>query len=103
MKITHPQLDPNLNRTRKPAAAAPSRREEYDFPQVNPESPYVNTYLGKFSIPVEGEDGLHPGLLYIPRQKSPLGIWFWCLSQAVWNRIPFSKKETGSISSKSTA
>ena len=69
MKFTHPQLDPNLNRTRKPAAAAPSQREEYDFPQVNPENPYVNTYLGKFSIPVEGEDGLHPGLLYIPKTE----------------------------------
>ena len=44
----HPQLDPMLNRVRKPREAHgfPEPSEPVDYPLADPADPYRNTYLG---------------------------------------------------------
>ena len=69
---THPQLDPYFNRTRKTPTSTPRKPDSNppDFPRVNPEDPYTNTYLGKISLPFKDEKGQErPALLYIPKTE----------------------------------
>ena len=76
---THPQLDPYFNRTRKTPTSTPRKPDSNppDFPRVNPEDPYTNTYLGKISVSFRDEKGLErPALLYIPKQRNRLEYGF---------------------------
>ena len=65
MNYDHPQLDPNFNRSRGPRAA--QKPATIDFPAVDPENPYRNTYLGFIEAPIEDAQGRrHDMLMYIP-------------------------------------
>ena len=68
MNRQHPQLDPLLNRTRVPGRPrGPVPGEAIDYPEVDPEAPYRNTYLGFIETPIVDVSGNRRDMLaYIP-------------------------------------
>ena len=65
----HPQLDPEFNRVRKPREAQgfPEESEPVDYPVVDPEDPYRNTYTGIFDTPITDDAGKVRNMIcYIP-------------------------------------
>lgn len=65
----HPQLDPLLNRVRKPREAQgfPEPSEPVDYPLADPADPYRNTYLGMIDTPITDDDGIQRDMFcYIP-------------------------------------
>jgi len=67
----HPQLDPELNRVRKPREAMgfpePAKEEPVDYPLVDPADPYRNTYLGLIDTPITDDAGRTRDMFcYIP-------------------------------------
>ncbi len=64
----HPQLDPQLNRTRVKYAAPLDRpKDTTEYPPVDPKDPYRNVYLGIYDTPVTGPEGeTWPMCCYIP-------------------------------------
>ena len=56
----HPQLDPYLNRTRKTEGAHgfPEPSDPVDYPLVDPDDPYRNTYLGIIDTPITDDAGV---------------------------------------------
>lgn len=65
----HPQIDPFLNRVRKPSAAHgfPEESEPVDYPAADPADPYRNTYLGIIDTPLTDDAGKRRDMFcYIP-------------------------------------
>lgn len=90
--MTHPQLDPLYNRTRKPRAAAAPDTAEY--PRVDPTDPYRNTYLGIIDLPVtDGRGERRPGFLYIPTTEK--SAWNMVLVLVPGGRDPRDFFEAG--------
>ena len=65
----HPQLDPYLNRTRKTGEVHgfPEPSDPVNYPLVDPDDPYRNTYLGIIDTPITDDAGVQRDMFcYIP-------------------------------------
>ena len=76
--LKHPQLDPNLNRTRRTPGSAASvvRMPNPDLfqPDVDPKDPYKPTHTGLFDGSITDENGvLRPYTVYVPSTMKTSG------------------------------